>query len=647
MVSRRRDSLLKYEADSVGYSVTDAQLLRVYRRSLYPRLRTLASTIYAGCDTVDDLANRLHRHLRQNPDFNKNSKSHGTASRPSGALSTDSNPVKSADNAGPSRAPTRGPPLSQPLRDFCLTNNVCMYYVANGICRRPDCPYKHEKPPQSDTSTTSSSQVVKSCTTLSSSPIPAHCTLRCPAFGALRLEVDTGCTRSVITHTAALHLQRHLPSSTLTLVDPVAFDTASHEGGLISHCLLHTTLTVYDSSGNPHHVAWSPYVTHSLLAGSSDGLLGRDVIGFGPDCTLVVPTSTGPVPASILLCTLGDTVTPVSTSPTSLQAVPQAYKPPPLDFVDPEALRDMLSVDPTFHPLPVDWSLETVVFQTRWLRLSLVRTTAGTSFFYVDISQQAHSFAQTLQPPACRKVHYKWVKCPADGRADCEAKLQAFVDTGQLRPIPDSEASKYTTNFYGVHGRKRWRPVLPLIATNAYLRALMKADPIPNQQHKLRTCLSRLRLATTVTIHDVSDAFMRFRVSPALGSFFQVYWRKRWFQFTRMIYGSSIAPSCLEGGMSHVEHGLVPTPDTFPPPPVLTDDGNIDLVLDQLLDVAEPEPDQCSFMDDILDFRADTTSADILPNKYDEYDLPLKSQALTEASAGKIGLIYALPASLS
>ncbi|EER06195.1 hypothetical protein Pmar_PMAR019391, partial [Perkinsus marinus ATCC 50983] len=305
-----RLSLLKYEADSVGYSVTDAQLLRVYRRSLYPRLRTLASTIYAGCDTVDDLANRLHRHLRQNPDFNKNSKSHGTASRPSGALSTNSNPVKSADNAGPSRAPTRGPPLSQPLRDFCLTNNVCMYYVANGICRRPDCPYKHEKPPQSDTSTTSSSQVVKSCTTLSSSPIPAHCTLRCPAFGALRLEVDTGCTRSVITHTAALHLQRHLPSSTLTLVDPVAFDTASHKGGPISHCLLHTTLTVYDSSGNPHHVAWSPYVTHSLLAGSSDGLLGRDVIGFGPDCTLVVPTSTGPVPASILLCTLGDTVTP-------------------------------------------------------------------------------------------------------------------------------------------------------------------------------------------------------------------------------------------------------------------------------------------------------------------------------------------------
>ncbi|EER09187.1 hypothetical protein Pmar_PMAR002818, partial [Perkinsus marinus ATCC 50983] len=100
-----------------------------------------------------------------------------------------------------------------------------------------------------------------------------------------------------------------------------------------------------------------------------------------------------------------------------------------------------------------------------------------------------------------------------------------------------------------------------------------------------------------------------------------------------MIYGSSIAPSCLEGGMSHVEHGLVPTPDTFPPPLVLTDDGNIDLVLDQLLDVAEPEPDQCSSMDDILDFRADTTSADILPNKYDEYDLPLKSQALTEASA--------------
>ncbi|EER01499.1 hypothetical protein Pmar_PMAR026922 [Perkinsus marinus ATCC 50983] len=158
----------------------------------------------------------------------------------------------------------------------------------------------------------------------------------------------------------------------------------------------------------------------------------------------------------------------------------------------------------------------------------------------------------------------------------------------------------------------------------------MKADPIPNQHHKMKTCLSRLRLATTVTIHDVSDAFMEFRVSPALGSLFQIYCS--YYQFTRMIYGNSIAPSCLEGGMAHVENALQSTVPLPLLPPMIGDDGHIDLYVDKLLGSTATEPDQCSFMDDILDFRHDHSDSDPLTDKYLQHDLPLKTQPISEAS---------------
>ncbi|EER05587.1 hypothetical protein Pmar_PMAR011618 [Perkinsus marinus ATCC 50983] len=153
-----------------------------------------------------------------------------------------------------------------------------MYYVAHGICRRADCSYKHEKPPLAESLPTSL-PTAKVCTTTTPT-LPAHRTLRCPAFQTLRLEIDTGCNHSLITHTAALHLQQYLPDATINLIDPVSFTTASHEHGLQAHCVLDTTLTVLDSSGTSCEVSWSPYITHLPLAGFSDGLLGLDLINF-------------------------------------------------------------------------------------------------------------------------------------------------------------------------------------------------------------------------------------------------------------------------------------------------------------------------------------------------------------------------------
>lgn len=77
-----------------------------------------------------------------------------------------------------------------------------------------------------------------------------------------------------------------------------------------------------------------------------------------------------------------------------------------------------------------------------------------------------------------------------------------------MRPIPTSAEGAYRIIFFGVSGRKRWRPVLPLLETNNLSRQLMKVDPIPNQQKKIRTCLNRLRLAPHVRLYDVSDAYM-------------------------------------------------------------------------------------------------------------------------------------------
>ncbi|KAF4724608.1 hypothetical protein FOZ62_022240, partial [Perkinsus olseni] len=140
---------------------------------------------------------------------------------------------------------------------------------------------------------------------------------------------------------------------------------------------------------------------------------------------------------------------------------------------------------------------------------------------------------------------------------------------------------------------------------------------------------------TTATIHDVSDAFMKFRVSDALGSFFQFYWRGGCYQFSRMIYGSSIAPSCLEGGMAHVEAGLAPAVERPLPSPVFTSDGTVDLCLDDIVDFDDSEPEQCSFMDDILDFRdpPDSSASDPLIDTYHTHDLPLKTQSIADASA--------------
>ncbi|KAF4686573.1 hypothetical protein FOZ60_005042 [Perkinsus olseni] len=311
-----RLSLLKSEADSVGYTVTDSQLLRVYRRSLYPRLRSLASTTYCSCDTVDDLAHRLHRHLRQNPDFEKNSKQARSATRtlptgPSADLSSSPAPPPAVTSDPSSKPSSRGPPLDPTLREFCLANNVCMYYVANGICRRGDCPYKHEKPTTTAASTPApalptTGPSAKACVSgpaglAATSGTSSH-TLRCPDFGSLHLEVDTGCTHSLITHQAALHLQHANPSAHLRLVDPVSFTTASHRDGLHAHCILTIALTLLDESHNPYTVSWSPYVTYSPLGGSSDGLLGRDIIFFNADRTLVVPTTSGPTLAAAFLC---------------------------------------------------------------------------------------------------------------------------------------------------------------------------------------------------------------------------------------------------------------------------------------------------------------------------------------------------------
>ncbi|KAF4653133.1 hypothetical protein FOL46_009337, partial [Perkinsus olseni] len=287
----------------------------------------------------------------------------------------------------------------------------------------------------------------------------------------------------------------------------------------------------------------SPYVTYTPLAATTDGLLGRDIVAFDATCTLVVATSTGNHPASSLLCHSDDSsAVPAQSLNTSLTITPHQPKRGRTTFIDESTLRQVLAAEPSFHPLPSGWSITSVVFQNRWLRLALVTTATAESFFYVDISQQVHAHAQTLHPKPCRKFHYKWLQCPPEGRLDCEAKLQAFPDSGQMHRIDSSAVTRFTTDFYGVRGRKRWRPVLPLINTNTFLRALMRCDPIPNKQLKLKTCLSRLRLATTVTLHDVSDAFMKFRVSSALGSFFQFYWRNGYYQFSRMIYGSSIAP---------------------------------------------------------------------------------------------------------
>ncbi|KAF4702813.1 hypothetical protein FOZ62_001172, partial [Perkinsus olseni] len=241
--------------------------------------------------------------------------------------------------------------------------------------------------------------------------------------------------------------------------------------------------------------------------------------------------------------------------------------------------------------------------------------------------------------------------CPAVGKADCEQKLRKFLDDGYMRPIPTSAESAYRTNFFGVAGRKRWRPVLPLIETNTLLRELMRVDPILNQQKKIRTCLNRLRLAPHVRLYDVSDAYMRFRVSSALASLLQIRWNGLLYEFTRMIYGSSIAPAMLEGAMGYLE-GLRQPPPPVPTPLAPASDSldfyHVDLhhltpsssslstaecltdSLDTLTELSTPP--QCSYMDDILSFHSHATDTvdPALVDLYKKHDLPLTSQSLID-----------------
>ncbi|KAF4681372.1 hypothetical protein FOZ60_012232 [Perkinsus olseni] len=125
--------------------------------------------------------------------------------------------------------------LSLSGTDHVPANTPTTFLAA--YCGRTDDrpPYLHKHNPASSTPqpSTSPSPTTMVCVADSAhaAPSPADCTVRSPAFGSSRLVIDTGCSHSLLSHDAALHLQRHIGNRSTTLaLDPVATPCSRYAG---------------------------------------------------------------------------------------------------------------------------------------------------------------------------------------------------------------------------------------------------------------------------------------------------------------------------------------------------------------------------------------------------------------------------------
>ncbi|KAF4649164.1 hypothetical protein FOZ61_001664, partial [Perkinsus olseni] len=343
-------------------------------------------------------------------------------------------------------------------------------------------------------------------------------TLRSPDLRGVFIEIDTGCSMSIISAHAFDVLSQAKLINDVIKVDQ-SFTTASGSKSLHASRRVYVTITIIDSDGESHKMDWQPYVVDTAIP-QCDGLLGKDLIIFG-ERGLEISLPEGTMDLALFWCTRPemDTLQPVSSIP--FQRLPTITGPTADDDDDcldsnDDANDDALKVTsnvtvPDFKSstfAPVSDPIEHVIYDGVWYRVSVHRKNDGTFYFLSDFSTEFGDWLDGLQMQPVPKIHWKWAKADEVCRRECTAQLEKFVTNKKLIAVPNAKSNLFRSNFYGTRGRKRYRVVTPLVKLNGLLRLAMAKYKLPNPQSRITSVIHRLRCAEAAHLLDVRDAFM-------------------------------------------------------------------------------------------------------------------------------------------
>ncbi|KAF4650643.1 hypothetical protein FOL47_001002, partial [Perkinsus chesapeaki] len=420
---------------------------------------------------------------------------------------------------------------------LCREQGVCMAFTARGACKQDaQCPYKHCSLVRNITHSPTSRDVK---------------VLNSDLLCGYRVELDTGATHSLITDALADHLLASVPG-TSEHVCSAQFDTACSPGSISSSRKLSTTLDI--SNGvDTFPFTWSPAIVPDSQLLHSDGLLGMDCMEFDNDGLwlrlhdvklqaaqfLTTPSTPKESPS------LSPDKVPIATIAAPANACRRVLAP-----THKAALSDLVDAlrlkSPTFPQPRSGWAVDSIVYENEWVRLCLFKDTNGHLEFCVDYSDQLIGIALRQPPPPVQKTHYKLATASKAARQEGRLRLDKLIEVGKLLPTTPGVENTYASNWYPVTGRKKVRPVIPQLRTNAILQEASKKFPIKDCQQKISRLINKFRTYPHYAILDVADAYRSIQLGPNAQKLAQVYIDGKHFTYSYMCDGTCTNPPLLE-----------------------------------------------------------------------------------------------------
>ncbi|KAF4756276.1 hypothetical protein FOZ62_017545 [Perkinsus olseni] len=634
------------QGQNCGLQLSPEQVCSAFRRGLLGRLRKTANVQFSTVTRASTLASELTRFSELNPWVLESSSTDRVGV--SQASTTVNNNNNNANGTADRSSRTY---ISDVEFNFLRSNRYCIAFAKSGSCPRTNCRFTHasikdvrdkissqERPVNDATANTTTvaaasipsgstpltattngktdSKQVTSTAKYCSDDVSENSTLRVPQLSDFFVEVDTGCSSSIITS----KVETTLIAAGLVLSTDVmkkTFSTASDE--LVATRQVTMCLVLLDAKSTEFMLYWQPYVIDTGLPGC-DGLFGRDILQWG-DTGLEVLTTDGLLSISKFLCTADelkccqstyrikedlllppddnlvcdrDAMGPVDDDNDDTGTIASCA-----DNVDPKLLkvnrlknRDCINFDsvplllpdkPTFAAT-VDPILH-VIYQNEWYRITTHETSTGSHYFAADISLELSQWMDKLSFKAVPRTHWRWLRADTTAKSEGVRQIESFISNGKLCRCNDQFNKLFASNFYAVKGRKRHRVVLPLLRFNAVIKYVMKRFVLTNPQHRMSVAITRMRLAPAMVLMDIADAFMQIHTLKSLSSKLVLWFRGQLWCFAYLIYGGSTAPATLE----HCVHFLeCICPDPSRDLPLLDGTG------------VKTMPPACSFMDDLV-----------------------------------------------
>ncbi|KAF4650308.1 hypothetical protein FOL47_001258 [Perkinsus chesapeaki] len=289
--------------------------------------------------------------------------------------------------------------------EYVRANRICFSFAKYGSCNRDECAFKHVSQSQVKEAVASTPEVAGPLSTSKTSPstdstLTTHkvChdsteqkrTLRSYDLGDLFIEIDTGCSTSIISSHAFEVLSESNLVRDVVSVDQ-SFSTASGPNALHANKRAYVEISVYDINNVAHKLVWQPYVVNSVIP-QCDGLFGKDVLLFG-DRGLEILLADGAYDLALFWCSRTDVIecqftSPVSSPDTSVSSLGEDGN----DVLSDGAMTLQADIDvpdftTTTYKLPDD-PIDHVIYDGVWYRISVQRKGDGSRYFLCDFSTE-------------------------------------------------------------------------------------------------------------------------------------------------------------------------------------------------------------------------------------------------------------------